>query len=567
MARTANRYLRQEKSEAEKKRVYQAGNYLRLSVDSDHTGSDSLENQRRLAKEYADEHSDVEIVGEYVDDGKSGTTFLRPAFDRMMQDLKKGDINCVIVKDLSRFGREYIEAGNYIEKVFPFLGVRFISIVDRYDSEDPNCGRELLMISLKNLMHEMYAKDISRKVGSVYRLKHQEQTFYRSSSIPYGYTMDDEKNNYCVDDAAAQIVREIFEKYHAGSSKYIISVWLYEHAVLTPKQYKETGRVYCREGDSLKQWPISTIHRILCNPVYIGNVLRHKTEQSIYAGKKSSPVPKSEQVLIIGNHKPIISEAVFADVQKMLKRTGEVYKGYRKDADRMKKDVAFESNIFQGKIFCGDCKGPMIRTVDYKMHCRQRIRIKIFKCGAHSNNINLCDTRGIEEQELCKLLYTVIRRHIAFIKGVQKLADQTIKDSFEEKIKQKQKEQNQIQNRKIMLEQQYLYRYTEYKSGKGLEQEFQTFRGDYLGQMKTLEERKNEIEQSVHVLKTTRSEVKKMFADWLKFGNVRKLTEEMVQTCIERIDIYAGNRIEIRLTYQDLFEQLETWKKERRIQR
>lgn len=135
MARTANRYLLKKGQTAAGKKIYRVGNYLRLSVDSDYTGSDSLENQRKLAKEYVDRFPELVLVKEYVDDGKTGTNFERPSFTRMITDLKQGVINCVIVKDLSRFGREYIEAGNYIEKVFPFLGVRFISIVDRYDSE------------------------------------------------------------------------------------------------------------------------------------------------------------------------------------------------------------------------------------------------------------------------------------------------------------------------------------------------------------------------------------------------------------------------------------------------
>lgn len=135
---------------------------------------------------------------EYVDDGKTGTDFSRQAFSRMIADLKAGMINCVVVKDLSRFGREYIEAGNYIEKVFPFLGVRFISIVDRYDSADENCSRELLLISLRNLMHEMYAKDISRKVGSTFRMKQEKRIFYRSSTIPYGYQMNESGTNYVI---------------------------------------------------------------------------------------------------------------------------------------------------------------------------------------------------------------------------------------------------------------------------------------------------------------------------------------------------------------------------------
>lgn len=561
MARTAKRYLLEKNSYTAKIIVFKAGNYLRLSVDSDYTGSDSLENQRRLAKEYADRHSDIKIVSEYVDDGISGTTFQRPSFDRMMHDLKTSVINCVIVKDLSRFGREYIDAGNFIEKVFPFLGVRFISIVDRYDSEDPGCDKELLLISLKNLMNEMYARDISRKVGTTYQIKHQEHIFYRSSTIPYGYKMDENNENYCIDEASAEIVKIIFRKYHEGYSKYAISIWLYEHNILTPRQYSQTGHVYCGEEDVLRQWHISTISRILSNPVYIGNIVRHKTEQSFYAGKKSSPVPETEQVRIDANHTQLISETVFAKVQEMMKQTGEIYKEYRKDADQMEKDIAFEKNAFQRRIFCGDCKAPMLRNVGYKMCHREPKRIKIFKCSLHAKNKNLCDTRGIEELELCKILYTTIRRHISFIKGMRKLVDQEINFSFEEKIKRIEKEKAQLQTRKVMAEQEYIHVYSRYKTEEIQGKDFQTFRKDYLGRTKMLEEQTARLEQSEKALNKSRLEMKKMFADWLQFENVNELTEKMIETCVERIDVYAGGRIEVRLTYQDIFCQMGVWKK------
>lgn len=290
MARTANRYLNEISKEKEIKTVYRAGSYLRLSVDSDYTGSDSLENQRKLAREYADKCPDIMIVKEYVDNGKTGTNFSRPAFFCMMEDLKQGTINCVIVKDLSRFGREYIEAGNYIEKVFPFLGVRFISVVDRYDSMDADCDRELLLLALKNLMHEMYAKDISKKIRAAFQVRWEKKIFRRASNIPYGYQMDEENKNYCVDEKAAAIVREIYAQYSEGESKYSISHWLYEHRVVNPQQYQETGNIFALEGNELKSWSTKTIQRILKSPVYVGKILMHQTEQNLSEDKRNSVV-------------------------------------------------------------------------------------------------------------------------------------------------------------------------------------------------------------------------------------------------------------------------------------
>lgn len=562
MARTANRYLKLNDQKNGERRVFRVGNYLRLSVDSDYTGSDSLENQRKLAKEYVDRFPDLIIVKEYMDDGRTGTNFERPSFGRMITDLKNGVINCVIVKDLSRFGREYIEAGNYIEKVFPFLGVRFISIVDRYDSEDANCDRELLLIALKNLMHEMYARDISKKVGSTFQMKHQKGIFYRSATIPYGYKMDIHKENYCIDEAPASIVKEIFLQYHHGESRYAICMWLYNHGVLTPAQYSEKKHVYQQEGDLLKVWTSSTVERILKNPVYMGTVLRHKTEQSFYEGKKTTVVPKEEQVVLRDNHPAIISEEIFVDVQEKLKQVKEEFKEYRKDSALMRKDVLFESNVFKGKIFCGDCKTGMTRSVGYRTVEGELERFKVFKCSTHISVPQYCDSRGIEENELCKILYTTIRKHLSLIKGLRKLIDEDIRFSFEEKMHHVEFEKKRIQNSRVLLEQEYIRTYTQYNEENISVECFQKFRNNYLNKMKMLTYRMEEIEKSEKQIVKFRTELKKMFTEWLQFDQTKKLTETMIENCVEKIEVFSGNRIEIKLRYQDQFEKIERWIKE-----
>ena len=432
MARTADRYLKKTvKTEAAPK-IYDVGNYLRLSVDSDYTGSDSLQNQRKLAQEYVRECPDLNIVREYVDDGKTGTDFSRPAFTRMIADLKAGIINCVLVKDLSRFGREYIEAGNYIEKVFPFLGVRFISIVDRYDSAEANCSRELLLISLKNLMHEMYAKDISKKVGSTFRMKQEKGMFYRSATVPYGYKMNESGTNYIICEQTAPIVREIFKQCSQGISNYAISRWLYDNHVYTPQQYIWSGNVYKKPEEELKIWHCSTIKRILKNPVYIGRVVRHKSEQSFFVGKKASPVPEHEQIVIENNHEPIIEKPMFEIVQKILSQT----KGKKTESTCERQSVVFDRNVFQGKLFCGSCKANMVRVGAYRSVNGVKEQYRIFKCSTHRNHCDLCDTRWIAEDLLCDILYDTIRKHLSLIKGIKKQIEKDIRYSFEENLKQ-----------------------------------------------------------------------------------------------------------------------------------
>ena len=555
MARTADRYLKKTVKTKAAPKIYDVGNYLRLSVDSDYTGSDSLQNQRKLAQEYVRGCPDLNIVREYVDDGKTGTDFSRPAFTRMIADLKSGIINCVLVKDLSRFGREYIEAGNYIEKVFPFLGVRFISIVDRYDSADANCSRELLLISLKNLMHEMYAKDISKKVGSTFRMKQEKGMFYRSATIPYGYKMNESGTNYIICEQTAPIVREIFKQCSKGISNYAISRWLYDNHVYTPQQYALSGSVYRKPEEELKIWHCSTIKRLLENPVYIGRVIRHKSEQSFFVGKKASPVPEQEQIIIENNHEPIIEKSLFEIVQKILSQT----KDKKAESACERQTVVFERNVFQGKLFCGSCKANMVRVGAYRSVNGVKEQYKIFKCSTHRNHCGLCDTRWIAEDLLCDILYAAIRKHLSLIKGIKKQIEKDIRYSFEENLKQIEWKRQKIVSTKNLLEQEYMQKYSDYAEGSISQAAFLQYKSTYHEKIELCGKQENVCAKEVKGIKKCQAALQKLLSDWLCFQNTRKLTETMVEICVDRIELFTDNRVEIKLRYQDCFEQCEKY--------
>lgn len=555
MARTADRYLKKAVPAKKILKKYDVGNYLRLSVDSDYTGSDSLENQRKLAHEFVSRHPDLNIVREYVDDGKTGTDFSRPAFSRMMADLKAGLINCVIVKDLSRFGREYIEAGNYIEKVFPFLRVRFISIVDRYDSADENCGRELLLISLKNLMHEMYAKDISKKVGSTFRMKQEKGIFYRSATIPYGYQMNESGTNYVICKQTAPIVQEIFRQCSEGISSYTISRWLYQNHIQTPGQYIQSGSVYRKEADELKLWHYSTIKRMLENPVYIGNIIRHKSEQSFFSGKKVSLVPEQEQIVIENNHEPIIDRQMFEDVQRILSQP----KGRKCELSSGKQLVSFDKNIFQGKLFCASCKANMVRVNKYRIINGKKEQYKTFQCSTHRNYNDLCDTRNIAENVLCDILYATIQKHLSFIKGIKKQVQKNVQYSFEEKLKQTESKKQKVINLKNCLEQEYMRTYSDYAEGCVSQAVFLQYKNVYHEKIELYKEQEKKCVKEEKGIKKCQTALQKLVSDWLCFQNAKKLTETMVEICIERIEIFADNRVEVKLKYQDCFNDCEKY--------
>ncbi len=561
MARTANRYLNSSMQNISVEKIDKAGNYLRLSTDSDYTGSDSLENQRKLAKEFANNISDVVIIKEYVDDGKTGTNFERPAFARMIEDLKQGIINCVIVKDLSRFGREYIEAGNYIEKVFPFLGVRFISIVDRYDSKDSGSDRELLLLSLKNLMHEMYAKDISKKIGSTFQMKWEKKKFYRATKVTYGYQMDDKNENYCIDEAAASIVREIFLQYSQRASCYAIRSWLYEHRIVNPTQYSQTGSIVQRDEDVLKIWHLSTIQRMLENSVYIGNVRMHKTSQSLFEGKKSSAVPEDEQVLLIGNHPPIIDEELFHLVQRKRQQAKEKIIENRMNSDIVNAEDLSVENIVEGKIFCGDCKVSMYRNNACRFVQRKKERYKVFNCRRHFYYKSECDFRGIEETVLYEIILITIHKQIALIKGYKGQMEKSLQQIFDHKMQEIEQEKDKLQNQKILLIQEYMQVYGEYTERKVSKEQFQDFRKDYREKADVLDKQLERQKEKEKQGKKCLAELRKTAMRLLKFDHEKKLTRDMVESCIERIDVFSNNRLHIKLNYQDCFRMLDDWMK------
>lgn len=299
------------------KRVIKSALYARISVDCE---SESIDNQLCYLREYAKQLG-LEVVGEYVDIGKSGTNYRRSGFEDMMKEIYRGEINCVVVKDLSRFGRNYIEAGEYIEKVFPLLGVRFIAVDDNYNSDSSMGDNVLFNYTIKNLVNEMYARDISKKVSSSIKAKQSSGKAYRSPVIPYGYRLNREygesrliekekdkssienekysgvdKGNYIyeIDENVAWVVKDIFEKYCSGMNITDITKWLNDKRVSPPKEYRKTGQVFSRG----KMWCKSSVYRILNNKIYFGVLEKNKTLCSLYSDVRKYPTDINDRIYI-----------------------------------------------------------------------------------------------------------------------------------------------------------------------------------------------------------------------------------------------------------------------------
>ena len=376
--------------------VYNADVYLRLSKeDGDKEESDSITNQRELILEFLKSREDIKIHAVRVDDGYSGVNFDRPAFQQMLEDIKTGKVNCVVTKDLSRFGRNHIEVGKYIEKIFPYLGVRFIAINDNYDSVINDAQTNNIIIPFKNLINDAYCRDISMKIRSNLEVKRKRGDFV-GPFAPYGYQKSEEdKNKLEIDEEAAEVVRSIFRMYLQGSNAYKIAEKLNNKNILTPMDYKkENGSAfYTSFKKKLKsQWTHMHVLRILGNPVYTGMLIQGKETTPNYKVKKKVKRDQSKWSQVENTHEAIITSVDFQNAQEQLQmdtRTGTA-----------KEKVYYLSGI----VKCGDCGANMVR----KTVPSGKRKYIYYVCGSHKGNKDICSSHNINaealEESILKLL-------------------------------------------------------------------------------------------------------------------------------------------------------------------
>lgn len=378
--------------------------YVRLSCeDGDKEESNSVTGQKNLIQDYISRHPELVECGMKVDDGFSGSSFERPAFREMMEEIKAGRINCIVVKDLSRFGRNYLDAGEYLERLFPFLGVRFIAINDNYDSQNGRGEMDSFLIPFKNLINEAYCRDISVKIRSQLAVKRKRGDFVGSFAV-YGYRKDSENKNHLVaDDFAAGIVRDIFHQRLEGVSAGDIADWLNEEGVMSPMAYKKAQGLsyftpFCQNSHCL--WNATTVLRILKNPVYTGVLTQGKSTAPCYGVRRRVEKPRREWDVVEGTHEALIDRRDFAVVQRLLLRDTRTSPG------------GVRTELFSGMVFCGECGGAMVRkTVPSKNR-----KYVYYICGTHKNE-KVCYSHSISVEALEKIVLTSVQSRI-FLQGL-----------------------------------------------------------------------------------------------------------------------------------------------------
>jgi site-specific DNA recombinase len=552
MARISRKNKIESPLNLEDEKIYNVGMYVRLSVeDESDRESQSIDNQKSLIHKYIENKPWFSLVSIYSDDGFTGTNFERPDFMRLMEDLKNKKVNCVIVKDFSRFGRNYIETGNLIEKVFPFMGVRFISINDQYDSSNPNQKSDGFILPLKNIINEVYSRDISRKITSQFKVK-QKKGEYLGSLAAYGYMKSTtDRHKLVVDKEAAKVVQNIFQWKLEGIGDSKIASMLNDLGILAPNKYKyELGILKKSKFDEVKYWHKSAVKRILTNQVYLGYMVQGKQKSSLFEGKKRTDVPKNEWVLVENTHEPIISKEMFEAVQKTKNNHQKKYNDSLGKYDHLGK----KENILKGLVFCGDCKRLLTR---HKVIKKGNEVSYNYLCPTYERNSKHgCIKKYIFEDELTAAIKETIEKQILQANSIKKLS---------EKINQRKvlNDCHKVNESEINIVHKGILRakalrnalYEDYVSKVLTEKEYIFAKKKYEDDIKEMEDRLQELQIEMEEFSNTHP----LENNWVKtFENLRglELTIEILSTLVQKIEVYSGKRIEITLRYQDEYHQL-----------
>lgn len=563
MARTKDRYLKVLRHPYEPVvllRKYRAAGYLRLSEDSERKQSDSIENQRYMINQYAKEHEDIEIVMFFEDDGFTGTNFHRSGFEQMMDAVRNGEIDCIIVKDVSRFGREHIQVGDYIDKVFPFLGVRFISIMDYYDSINPDCDRERMILSIKSLVHEMYPRDISRKVHSTFRAKRERGEVRRSNGIPYGFYMEAGDTSYRIDYKTYRIYKKIVGWYVAGCALKDIVRLLFKRGILTPSQYRKTGLVYQNDTVKANIWVESAIWWMLRNPVYEGTLELHKTEQILYENIAQRSLPREEYLVFENAHPKILSHERFVWLQEIIAQ---------RETKSEKEDLplwqSMEEKVFSGILFCGDCMGRMKCRSQRKMVDGKRYRIYGYVCAQNERMNKICSYRWIWESDLCEIVVVSLRTRLLQMDGLDQQIQKFHRETYHRVIEGMEKELHLVRHRQQKLESERIDQYTAYLERRADITTFELFRAGYAEKRARLDKQEADLIEQMESLKKLEQVQVRMVREFLCFKkqilSSRKkayqlLTTELIHTFVKQIFVYQDKRVEIIFKFEDEMQYL-----------
>lgn len=530
------------------RKIYHAAIYVRLSKEDGDVASaskaesNSISNQKELIRNFLKDKEDIVVVSERVDDGYSGSNFERPAFQQMLEDIRKGIVDCVIVKDLSRFGREYIDSGRYIERLFPALGVRFIAINDHYDSLEGKTQSDEIIIPFKNLINDAYCRDISVKIRSHLDIKRRNGEFI-GAFVPYGYKKDEEDHHRIViDDYAAGVVQDIFRMKLHGMSQDAIAEKLNGDGILSPMEYKNSQGVNFRTGFKVRtksQWCSVTVRRILENEIYIGNLVQGRESTPNHKVKKSIRKEESQWVRIRKNHEPVVSDRDFVIVQKLL------------GMDTRTAPDKNEVYLLSGIAVCADCGAPMAR----KVSTVKGKKYGYYICSNHKLT-KQCSSHRIPVQALEDAVFVLLKQHIQSVLNLKKILDYAGTMPFqkmdvkklEERRDKKQAEIERCRELRMML-------YEDMKDGVISKEDYVELHAAYEEKGRDAQEAVRNIEKEIRKCLDEKEDKYQWIHYFMQYRDIEQLTRNVVVALISEVRVHNKENIEVVFDFSDHYHQ------------
>lgn len=515
---------------------YKVGIYIRLSKEDEekekYSESESIQNQRALLMQYIKENK-LNFIAEYVDDGISGTSFDRPGFNKMIEDIENGKINMVITKDLSRLGRNYVQSGYYTETYFPEHNVRYIAILDNIDTAIDSANNDIA--PFKSILNEMYAKDTSKKINSVLQSKRKQGEYL--GTAPYGYKKDPEnKYHLIIDEEAAKVVKLIFERYLEGYGTMQIADYLSEQKIPIPSDYNKKKRG--AKSITYGLWAQSTVRFILSNEIYTGTVIQGKRKKLSFKSKKFIDVPEEDWVKVPNMHEAIVSIEDYERAKRIIEST----KGSR---------VGENDYLFKGLLRCYDCKGYIgIRSPDKNGNiygrCQRYGRYGKFDvCSPHNFNYQVFEESMILVlKEICKE-YSNKKRLEEIVKKSRS------KENKELDLRNRLKTyEAQIQKETRKLELLYEDRLSEIITVDSYIENANRIRNE----IKEYQERIKEIQQELSGEENSKNKDEKLNNLVDEFLNMEKPTKEIIREFIDKIEIHSDKQVDIYFNFKPLQE-------------
>ena len=554
-------------SATEEMKLYKACLYLRLSdEDKRNIEDNSIGNQKKICLEHLKKLPEIEVIASYIDNGASGTNFSRSGFKQMLQDLTKGEINCVVVKDLSRLGRNYLETSEYLEKFFPEAGIRFIAVNNGYDSIRKLNGKQEIVIPFSNIVNDMYAKDVSRKIrSSIETLMKSGEFLPPSGSIPYGYLRDEKNNTYIIDKETAPIVREIFKMKLQGVSDGEIIRTLNRKQIPSPGKIRYLRGMTKAEKYKDAVWVGSTLRKLLSNEVYLGHRIHGKVKRDCLGAEKKRR-PQDEWEYVYNVHPALISEEDFQKIRQIKE------KGREKQAqcNKHQKRSLEERRLLTGKIYCGDCGTLMgARKGNQRLTSKKSPRI-FYQCdGYEYSGRTRCFNHYISQKDVLEKIKNALNVQFKLIAESDRVI-KSIQDDKKGMLALHDKKRKEINDELAKMKMKKERLLIDYNDGTINSEEYKYIRQKYDDEEQKLrrvlvfaeKERKNQEKQ----LRITEEWVKLM----KQFMPQKNIDRKLIEHLIDTIYVYGNKNVEIVFLFKNEVEELtgaarEAERKERNI--